>query len=233
MNTLRPRCPVCHPEFSACAEELLFHTSRYYGYTEKFLTQLARPTDFSMAGYDAGKLSAEQRKVLTGLLSERPDREVGRHIATIVSDVIQGVTSVDAGLLQKYQGLSISSKRRYFRHCSGAMAGQQGASVSPVDPIQNIAARLHIPIQVKGRRVLIPLEMLGRHLDSPNPTIRSNIQDAIQTLHAAGYRLVNTPYHPSKKIDWRRHQRRLSLRGISWQLFGRWRQPQREKSYPA
>lgn len=74
MNALKIHCPVCHQKFGDCAEELLFYTSRYYGYTEKFLARLACQPGFSMVGYEANKLSPQQRKVLTGLLTKSPIR---------------------------------------------------------------------------------------------------------------------------------------------------------------
>jgi hypothetical protein len=94
--------------------------------------------------------------------------------------------------------------------------------ISPVAPLQNLARRLGIPIEIKGKEVRVPFRILARHLDSPNPTIRRNLQEDVLMLHDGGYRLVNSAHRPHKRIDWGRHHGRLLLPLLLRRLLHRW-----------
>lgn len=211
-----------HRGYMHCAEELLRHTSRYYPYAEHFLAQLADQPDFSMAGYDADRLSEGQRQVLVGLLGEAPSRTSGQQIIQIISAVIRGDAGVDEALLAKYHSRFKSGVGRFLLRQKGKGRAVLEKGVSPVAPLQNIAMRLGIPVAVRGREVRVPFRVLVKHLDSPNPTIRRNLQEDILMLHDGGYRLVNSTHRPKKRIDWGHHHNRLLLPLLLRRLFRRW-----------
>ncbi len=211
MRSFHPTQPRPHTDYAHCAEELLCHTSRYYSYTEQYLADLAKQPEFSLVGYDCRNLSSNQKKVLSGLMAENPGRETASHIIQVVSDVIAGLRGVDAELLERYE-------QRYFRTNPHRFTPQVDGSgvhldvkTAPLDPIQNMAHRLNMPVEVKGHDVLIPKHVLGRHLDSANAVIKQNIQDCIVLLHDGGYRLKDMPYPSSSQNDWQKlHDRSFS-----------------------
>ena len=228
MKSLQPTYPRPHTDYACCAEELLRHTSRYYSYTEQYLADLAKQSGFSLAGYDCRHLSRNQKKVLSGLLTEVPDQESAAQIIQIISDVIAGSRGVDAELLERYE-------QRYFRthphrftpHIDGNGV-HLDVSTAPLDPIQNMAHRLNIPVEVKGRDVFIPMHVLGRYLDSANAVIKQNIQDSILLMRDGGYRLKDMPYPSHCQNDWQElHARSFSppQRPPVWQAICQWLKP--------
>jgi hypothetical protein len=207
--------------FNHCAEELLRHKSRYYLYAERFLARLANSPGFSLSAYDARSLTPEQRVVLTGLLQERPTAAVGRSIVQVAEAVIQGKEEVDQKLLNKYtrcaKAISPSLSKHTFKQIDKTLDG----SISPTGPLLSMASRLGIPIEVKGKDVKVPMRILARHLDSPNATIRQNLQDGIHMLKQGGYRLINDRSRPQRQIDWEQ-QIRPSAPVVVWRLLMRW-----------
>ena len=228
MSMTKNSYPTPHRDVMHCAEELLFHTSRYYVYSERFLADLAGRPDFSMVGYDCRRLSENQQKVLSGLLTEVPALEIARKIIKIVSDVTNGIKEVDAELLQKYEQLYFRGCPCCFHHHVNGRGTSLANETSPVDPIQNMAQRLHIPIEIKGSKVRMPMRILRKYLDSANAVIRQNIQDDILMLHDGGYRLVNMPYEPKKKRNWNKSSGDKSPRFAIQGLFN-WRSPPSER----
>jgi len=222
MTVFQPQYPKPHAGYAHCAEELLFHTSRYYSYTEQYLTDLAKKPAMNLARFDCRSLSLNQKKVLSGLMTETPDQESASQIMQVISDVIAGYQGVDVGLLEKYE-------QRYFRthpHCFTPQVGGRGAHLdirtAPLDPIQNMAHRLGIPVEVKGRDVLIPMHVLGRYLDSANVVLKQNIQDCIVLLRDGGFRLRDMPYPRGNQNDWHElHDRDFSRLSL-WQTICQW-----------
>jgi len=225
MRSFQPTYPRPHTDYAHCAEELLCHTSRYYSYTEQYLADLAKQPKFSLARYDCRNLSRSQKKVLSGLMTENPNQVTASHIIQIVSDVVAGYRGVNTELLEKYE-------QRYFRTHPHRFTPQiDGSGVhldiktSPLDPIQNMARRLNIPVEVKGRDVLIPMHVLGRHLDSANAVVKQNIQDCILLLHDSGYHLKDMPYPSHSQNDWQKlHDRSFSQPPL-WQTIYNWVRP--------
>lgn len=207
--------------FEHCSEELLRHKSRYYPYAERFLAELADRPDFSLTAYDAKRLSPPQRLVLTGLLRERPSVAVGRSIIQIVESVIRGRPEVDEALLNKYRSFGTVSPVLPTRALS-RLDKTLDESASPAGLLLNMASRLGIPVEVKGREVRVPMRVLARHLDSPNPTVRQNLQDSILLLREGGYRLINDRRRPLRQIDWDQQQKRPSASVVVWRMLMRW-----------
>jgi hypothetical protein len=65
--------------------------------------------------------------------------------------------------------------------------------VAPLDPFLNLAKRLMLPVAIRDHHLEVSLKQLAEHLDSPNTTLRSNLQEAILRVHNAGYILRNHP----------------------------------------
>lgn len=216
--------------FEHCAEELLRHKSRYYPYAEHFLAKLANCPEFSLSAYDARSPTPEQRLILMGLLRERPSTAVGRSIIQLVEAVIQGRDDMDQALLEKYsQSIEVAAPSipgHTFRQSDKHL----DESISPTGPLLSMASRLGIPIEVKGSEVRVPMRILARHLDSPNPTIRQNLQDSILLLKQGGYRLINDRRKPQRQIDWDQQQMRPSAPVVVWRLLMRWTHLQKKNA---
>lgn len=174
------------------SEELFHYTSRYYGVTEAFLRGLAERPAFSMAGYKAARLSEVQRATLATILGFPPDRETGQGVVLIVEAVIDGVPHVHDELLEQFppKPLADLPEAGLVGHASTPHA----PDVGPLEPWLSLAERLLMPVAVHEHHVEIDMRLLASHLDSPNSTLRSNLQQAIVNLHEAGYLLRNHPH---------------------------------------
>ncbi|MFC1683971.1 hypothetical protein ACFL0R_00660 [Pseudomonadota bacterium] len=222
MGSIHSKVFSSHRAFEHCVEELLWHRSRYYHYAEQFLAGLAGRPDFCMAAYDADRLSPQQRQVLFGLLQEPPAPSVALNIIGIVTDVIQGKPGVDAVLLEQYTKRSVAASPPMSGGSFDSSEVCRDETISPAEPLQNMASRLGIPVEVKGREVRVPMRIVARYLDSPNPTVRRNLQDGILLLKKGGYRLINDRQRPQSRIDWDQQHGHLSVPVMVWHLLLRW-----------
>ncbi|MES9865894.1 MAG: endonuclease [Candidatus Thiodiazotropha sp. LLP2] len=185
--------PDCHPGWGGCAEELFHYTSRYFTYTEAFLRNLTDQRQFSMAGYQATRLSTEQRRLMAAILANRPDCRSARDITQIVRAVINGEELVSKALTADYQDqLKIIPENMELVY-SGKTHHSEIPKIEPLDPFLNLASRLMLPTAVWGHHVEIPLKELAQHLDSSNSSLRNSLQEAVLQLHFAGYQLKNHP----------------------------------------
>lgn len=190
LHAVRP-----HRQWGGCAEELLHYTSRYYPYTEAFLRNLVARRDFRMAGYQAQRLSEQQRPLMLAILLLVPDRESGLDVVTLVERVRDGDAEVDRELLERHD-----ERLQLIARSGGVMPHDHlyphvlPEDLPPLDPFLAIAERLDVPVRVDGHRVDVPYELLVRHLDSPTPQVRDNLQQAVLWLHDAGYHLHNHPH---------------------------------------
>lgn len=230
MGSIHSKVFSSHRAFEHCVEELLWHRSRYYHYAEQFLAGLAGRPDFCMAAYDADRLSPQQRQVLSGLLKEQPTPAIGLSIIGIVTDVIQGKPGVDALLLARYSKRSVATSSPMSGGSFDSSEVCRDETISPAEPLQNMASRLGIHVEVKGREVRVPMRIVARYLDSPNPTVRRNLQDGILLLKKRGYRLVNDRQRPQRKIEWDQLHGHLPLPVVVWQLLLRWTHLQKKHS---
>jgi hypothetical protein len=184
--------PSFHTAWGGFSEELFHYTSRYYGVTEAFLRGLTESPQFIMSGYQAAKLSDLQRPVMASVLTYAPTQDSGLAVISIVERVLDRDTGVDELLLERYPAISLDELP------SAAEAGHAVAprplDVTPLEPWLNLAERLLMPVAVRDHHVEVDMHVLARHLDSPSPTIRSNLQKAIMDLHDAGYMLRNHPH---------------------------------------
>ena len=186
--------PPFHWGWGGFAEELFYHTSRYYFATEVFLRNIAGDKTFSMAGYKAEYLSGPQRELMAAVLSHEPARHTADTVISVIVAVESRIPDVDQGLADLYLGKQEKPiagvelrKRHYFQ-------GDKASDVPPLDPFLNMAERLRLPVAVRGHQVEISLHLLAGHLDSPNSAIRTNLQTAILQMHNAGYILRNHPH---------------------------------------
>jgi len=185
--------PEFHCGWGGCAEELFHYTSRYYVYTEAFLRNLADDRNFSMASYDATQLSDPQRELMAAILACKPDRQTASASMEIVTSVRLGKSFVNQAQVERYHkqidALPKNVKLVYRRNLKCPDAND----LSPLDPFLNIAERLRLPVAVKEHHIEVSLSQLAEHLDSPIPSMRVNLQNAVLQLHAAGYLLRNHP----------------------------------------
>jgi len=186
--------PKLHQGWGGCAEELFHYTSRYYSYTEAFLRNLSGIRNFSMAGFKADNMSAQQRHLMAAILSCKPEMATARDIIRLVAEIEAGQSAINAELELRYrQKMEVFPENAplvYDHHCH---PHQLPADVAPLEPFLALADRLGLPVSVNGHCVEAPLKQLAQHLDSAQPQIRENLQTAVIWLHDAGFHLHNAP----------------------------------------
>ena len=194
--------PEFHFGWGGCAEELFHYTSRYYPYTEAFLRNLADQRQFTMVDYQASHMSGPQRRLMAAILSCPPDRTTARALTSIVRSVSNRDESVSQELIQHYQEKLKVIPQDASLAFSERVHIPDLNNVAPLDPFVNLAKRLKLPVAIWDHHVEVSLRELARHLDSPNATLRSNLQEAILHVHMAGYIIRNHPglTHKTAKI---------------------------------
>ncbi|MCB1878397.1 MAG: hypothetical protein KDH88_20660 [Chromatiales bacterium] len=197
MKTSRPAAeiPAVHPRWGAFAEELLHHTSRYYAHTEAFLRHRGAAKGFSLAGYQADRLSTTQRKLMVVLLCHPPTQAACADIARLVETAKAGNGNLPVPLARRYQS-QLDRLEQEPHGCleTGPHEPHLPPGTHPLDPFLALADRLNMPVQVIESRVEVSLTVLAEHLDSPLSQQRTRLQEAILWLHEAGYRLHNHPH---------------------------------------
>ena len=196
--------PEFHPGWGGCAEELFHYTSRYFTYTEAFLRNLADQRQFSMSGYQATDLTTGQRRLLAAILADAPNCRSARDITQIIRGVINGETEPGKALSDHYQDPLKTIPDQVELVYPGKSHHPENLQVAPLDPFLNMASRLQLPTAVRGRHVEVPLRELAQHLDSPNPSLRNTLHEAVLQLHFAGYQLKNHPgltHKAAKELD--------------------------------
>ena len=185
--------PEFHPGWGSCAEELFHYISRYATCTEAFLRNMADQRQFSLSGYTPTHLSERQRRLMAAILSVPPDRKAARALTCIIRAARNGSPEVDESLEDHYRDrLKVIPEGAALVYAERTPTIDRG-DVAPLDPFLNLAQRLKLPVAVHDHHVEIALKQLAEHLDSPNATLRSNLQEAILRLHHAGYVLRNHP----------------------------------------
>jgi hypothetical protein len=187
--------PRPHRHWGGCAEELLHYTSRYYAYTEAFLRNLVGRRDFRMVGYQAERLSGQQRSLMLAILISPPGRASGTDAVALVERVRDGNPVADPLQLNRYRDrLTLIAHHGGLVRPHGLHDHALPGDLPPLDPFLALAERLELPVRVEGHCVEVPFEVLVRHLDSPLSQVRDNLQQAILWLHDAGYHLCNHPH---------------------------------------
>jgi len=186
--------PEFHCGWGGCAEELFHYTSRYYTYTEAFLRNLAYRRDFSMIGYRASCLSEEQRALMAAVLTCRPEQRSAKTVIEIIAAVRNGKTRINASMKFAYRKqLNLIPGDAHLTFSDYRCKPDHG-DVMPLDPFLSMAERLRLPVAVKEHHVEVSLRALAKHLDSSNPRVRENLQEAVLRLHNARYLLRNHPH---------------------------------------
>jgi hypothetical protein len=185
--------PEFHPGWGGCADELFHYTSRYFACTQAFLRNLADQRQFNMTGYQANHLSKIQRHLMAAILAGEPDLHAARAITQVVRAVINGESAISDSLAETYRNyLNVIPDDVELTHSHRAHS-HNPPDVAPLDPFLNLAGRLKLPVAVHTHHLEVPLKTLAQHLDSPNPSLRNSLQEAILNLHFAGYALKNHP----------------------------------------
>lgn len=185
--------PEFHRGWGGCAEELFHYTSRYYAYTEAFLRNLSGERTFSMASYQATRLSDEQRLLMAAVLSCYPDEHNALTIVEIVTSVTLGKSFVSQYHIDHYHKQLECIPKGVKLAYRQTVSHPEPTDLSPLDPFLNIAERLLLPVAVKEHHIEVSLSKLAEHLDSPISNMRTNLQNAVLRLHNAGYFLRNHP----------------------------------------
>ena len=181
-----------HPGWGGFSEELFYYTSRYYAVTEAFLRNLAGRSDFVMSGYKAARLSEPQRRTMGSVLCSPPDHDSCEAAIWLVEAVLAGESGVDAALRERFPGNRCSE--RLADGLAGHAHPPHPPQVSPLEAWLSMAEHLQLAAAVREKHVEVDMRSLAGHLDSPNPTVRANLQDLIVQLHQAGYLLRNHPH---------------------------------------
>jgi len=178
-----------HSSWGYHAEELLFHTSRYYAHTERFLRRLSGVRCFRFGAYRAQKLEAERKQMLARLLQRRAGRTTARAVIELMEQLAAGKEGPAPG-------------HPYRPHAPLASTAVQARPYrSPVpaqDPLLNIADRFAVPVRRRGQHLWIPFGHLVPLLDAPDPRLRNTVQDAIERLHDSRWHLHNASAHPER-----------------------------------
>ncbi len=185
--------PEFHCGWGGCAEELFHYTSRYYNYTEAFLRNLSEDRSFSMSSYSANELSDAQRELMAAVLACKPDKETASAAIEIVTSVGLGKSFVNQAQVERYRKQIDRIPKNVRLVYRRNLRCPESNDLSPLDPFLNIAERLRLPVAVREHHVEVSLSQLAEHLDSPVSSMRSNLQNAVLQLHAAGYLLRNHP----------------------------------------
>lgn len=185
--------PPFHCAWGGFAEELFHYTSRYFFATEAFLRNLVNDRDFTMLGYQANRLNEPQRELMAWQLADSPELERGLVIVRIVETVRTGGAEVDEVLLAACRERAPRPEGDLMLQRAHGSTGRRDGHAS-CELFLNLAERLQMPVAIRDHHVEVSLQELARHLDSGNPALRSNLQDAVVRLHEAGFVLHNHPH---------------------------------------
>lgn len=192
--------PPFHPGWGGFAEELFHYSSRYYYVTQSFLRNLSGERDFDMSSHRAQDLHGRRRDILARILCMPPTPESAKAVIALIDCAREGANDLDCEELAPYlSGMQVLHEPA---HLDGRPHPRHAAdTASPLDPLLHLAGRLRIPVAVHDRHVEIDLHRLAEQLDSPNATLRSNLQAAVIRLHDAGYVLRHHPHLTHGEVD--------------------------------
>lgn len=186
--------PVADLAWGCYADELFFHTSRYYCHTEAFLRNVTGIQELKLNGYRAEKLSEAQRCLMAAILSAPPNHRAVCGVMRIVESVRRGQKGVDRFFVKIYRDrLAVKPDYSYGNRLHAVNKQIVSPNLPPLDPFLSITERSQIPVAVRGHFVEISLKRMVQLIDSPYHQVRGNLQSAILRLHEAGYHLINHP----------------------------------------
>jgi len=170
-----------HPGWGYHAEEILFHTSRYYIHTERFLRQLSGVRCFAFGAYRAQDLDASRKQALARLLQRRPGRSTARALIELLDQLQTG--EEHASRLWKAK---ITSQ---IPTTPWPVANAGLAQAPAEDPLLNLAERFAVPVRKRGRHLWVPFGRLLPLLDAQDPRLRTATREAIDRLHDGHWHL--------------------------------------------
>jgi hypothetical protein len=197
MNLDGKSVPNPHPAWGVCADELLFYTSRYAGYTGRRLLELGAGRDFDMRGFQASHMSPVQRNCMARLLALAPNPSVVRAMATLAATVATGEPQVPkavrkvAGKCRARPHLQIAPSRP--RHSAGL------AGAAPCDVLRHLGRRYGFRVVIAGRHVWLNEPRLARLLQRTGSRQARNVQEVLGALQRREYRL-HLPNDPGRSI---------------------------------
>ena len=177
--------PEPHPAWGVCADELLFHTSRYAVYTARRLAALANVPATDLAGFHASRMDAEQRACMARLLARPPQLDTAKAIVRLASAVADQETGVpeDVRWLAGRCGVSPHIQLLSARpHRSTGLA-----KVNPADVLRHFGRRYGFDVRIQGQRIWLDSRRFEVVLGSSNSRVQRNIEEVLQDLSRAGY----------------------------------------------
>ena len=186
MNVCGSELPALNREWGQCAEELLFHTSRYAHHSEAMLRSMSGDKAFCMCGYRAHDLNKDQRLYLSKLLEHPPNKLIVTAVCSLVENVANGDPSIPRQiyfLVGPVRHHVRSKDSNACKHkCSTGLNNVTAESL-----IRCLARRYRFPVKISGRTVWLDDTRCDQLLHSPNQQIRHNLLEALQYLNRRGY----------------------------------------------
>jgi len=179
-----------HPSWGQCAEELLFHTSRYAYLAADFLRQLTKKPE-SLKGYSARKLKPAQRRLLVRLLSH-PSTPAD---AQSLSELIDLVKSGESHQPESQKVAKCNAVKPNIVHLPTWTSGRRDHSkcrdIHPTDPILHLGRLYGFAATVIGRTVWLDLDRCLNLAGAGPDVVQKNILESLRRLSRHGYLVMN------------------------------------------
>ena len=185
MNLNGKAFPDPHPAWGVCADELLFHTSRYADYTARRLSALSAGAADGMSGFQAHRMDPRQRACMALLLSFPPAPRTARAISQLAG----AVAALERGVPEEVRRVAGECRARpHMRLTARRPKRSTGLNaVHPTDVLLHLGRRYGFGVRIMGRRVWLDRLRCDRLLKSENARVRHNLQEVLQHLNRAGY----------------------------------------------
>lgn len=200
MNLNGKSVPNPHRAWGVCADELLFYTSRYAGYTARRLLEFGAGPDCDMTGFDARDMTPVQRSCMARLLALAPVPLVARAVATLTTTVATGEPQVPKDVRKVAGKCRVRPHLQIVPSRPGHSAGLAGAPVS--DVLRHLGRRYGFRVVIAGRHVWLNDPRLARLLQRTGSRQARNVQEVLDALQRGEYRL-HLPNAPGRSIGCR------------------------------
>lgn len=179
--------PPPHKDWGQCAEELLFHTSRYALHARTYLACLSGDSRVSLSGYQADLLNSEQKFCMAWLLSRPPSQHRARAIINLIDGVRAGNDKLPAQVESLLGHSRPGPHLRAFVVPPGQSRGLE--QVSAEDVILHLSARYHFPLRIRSKVVWLDSARCNQLLNSRRIQIRRNMLEALRYLNRSGFQV--------------------------------------------